>query len=115
MRAANDRRRWGFNYEMVSPRFATREAFVAHLRSLPSVRPNDFFLGVTVDGQELMVREGETRSEAAWLIHVAEVASPEWAWSRSTFGIARAHRALSADAFRTSVNRVAQHLHIERR
>ena len=109
-------RRWGFNFETVSPRFATREDFIDYLRSLPSARPRDFFLAFTVDGQPIVVREGETRAEAGWLIHVDEVSSPDWGWEPSAIGMARAHPGLSADALKTSVQQIThKHMQIEKR
>jgi hypothetical protein len=97
------RHRWGMNFERVDTRIRTRDDFVAHLRSLPKRRPDDFFVRFTVEGCSADVREGEGLASGSWLFYVAKVASTESAWTSSQVGVAREHPALTVEALRESV------------
>ena len=67
-----------------------------HRRVLPSVRPTDLYVRITVDGVTAQLREGEYAFNEPWHLFVAKVFTRGLPGEFSQLAIARDHHALTA-------------------
>lgn len=79
--------------------FATESDWLDYLRTLPDSRPSDLVVRFTVNGRTTVVREGESAFSEPWHFAVQRVYTPGLPGTPTLVGVARAHPALSADAF----------------
>ena len=96
----------------VEPRFATCEQWVAYLRQLPKVRPNDLYLRFSFEGGDIDVREGEQAFKRPWHLFVAKVQTPGLPGEWSQLAIVREHHAIDIQTVIDSTRMVASG-HIE--
>lgn len=98
----------GRYYVHVDERWATRDEWLAHLRTLPASRPNDLHVRITLDGTDHQLREGEYRFSEPWHLYVQRVGRTALEPAEhSLVGIARAHPAVDREALIEAVRTLA--------
>jgi hypothetical protein len=97
-----------------SERFATLDAWLEHGRSLPTERPADLWLRVSIDGVEQRIPQGRTTTIGDWLVHVHRVYEPGVPARASMVGVVHTDTGVSASVLEASTGDVARGATIER-
>lgn len=85
------------DFVQIGARFSSVEQWVAYIRGLPATRPNDLHIRFTVNGADVIVREGDDAFHAPWHLVVTKVRTWGIPGEGSKLAIARAHDALTRE------------------